>query len=72
MNAPVEQNLTQQARWNTASISLPNRPKVGNPPTQRPLLTGIVDYEMLAGRTPFAGENAVAIAYKQVHDTHLH
>ena len=29
---------------------------------------GVVMYEMLSGSAPFTGENAVAIAYKQVHE----
>lgn len=29
---------------------------------------GIVMYEMVAGKPPFAGDNPVSIAYKQVHD----
>ncbi|HRE01370.1 MAG TPA: hypothetical protein PLV68_08725, partial [Ilumatobacteraceae bacterium] len=30
---------------------------------------GVVMYEMVAGRPPFTGENPVAIAYKQVHES---
>ncbi|MAL81234.1 MAG: hypothetical protein CL412_02020 [Acidimicrobiaceae bacterium] len=71
MNAPVEQNLTQTGSvMGTASYFSPEQAQGGQPDPRSDLYSlGIVIYEMLAGRTPFAGENAVAIAYKQVHDT---
>ena len=71
MNAPVEQNLTQTGSvMGTASYFSPEQAQGGQPDPRSDLYSlGIVIYEMLAGRTPFSGENAVAIAYKQVHDT---
>ncbi|HBU75997.1 MAG TPA: hypothetical protein DEB38_06970, partial [Acidimicrobiaceae bacterium] len=71
MNAPVEQNLTQTGSvMGTASYFSPEQAQGGQPDPRSDLYSlGIVIYEMLAGSTPFAGENAVAIAYKQVHDT---
>ena len=71
MNAPVEQNLTQPGSvMGTASYFSPEQAQGGQPDPRSDLYSlGIVIYEMLAGRTPFAGENAVAIAYKQVHHT---
>ena len=71
MNAPVEQNLTQTGSvMGTASYFSPEQAQGGQPDPRSDLYSlGIVIYEMLAGRTPFAGENAVAIAYKQVHHT---
>lgn len=71
MNAPVEQNLTQTGSvMGTASYFSPEQAQGGQPDPRSDLYSlGIVIYEMLAGRTPFTGENAVAIAYKQVHDT---
>ncbi len=71
MNTPVEQNLTQTGSvMGTASYFSPEQAQGGQPDPRSDLYSlGIVMYEMLAGRTPFQGENAVSIAYKQVHDT---
>jgi len=71
MNAPTESNLTQVGSvMGTASYFSPEQAQGAQPDPRSDLYSlGIVMYEMVAGRTPFKGENAVAIAYKQVHDT---
>ena len=76
LGAGVEQGLTQTgAVMGTATYFSPEQAQ-GAPTDQRSDIysLGIVMYEMLAGSAPFLGENAVAIAYKQVHEhaTPLH
>lgn len=70
LGAGVEQGLTQTgAVMGTATYFSPEQAQ-GAPTDQRSDIysLGIVMYEMLAGSAPFLGENAVAIAYKQVHE----
>ena len=70
LGAGIEQNLTQTgAVMGTATYFSPEQAQ-GAPTDQRSDIysLGIVMYEMLAGTVPFTGENAVAIAYKQVHE----
>ena len=71
MNAATEQDLTQAgAVMGTATYFSPEQAQGGNPDPRSDLYSlGIVMYEMAAGRPPFQGDNPVAIAYKQVHDT---
>ena len=70
MNSPTESNLTQAgAVMGTATYFSPEQAQGAQPDPRSDLYSlGIVMYEMVAGRPPFAGDNPVAIAYKQVHD----
>lgn len=70
LGAGVEQGLTQTgAVMGTATYFSPEQAQ-GIFTDQRSDIysLGIVMYEMLSGTAPFKGENAVAIAYKQVHE----
>lgn len=52
----------------TATYFSPEQAQGGQPdPSSDIYSLGIVMYEMIAGRTPFFGENAVGVAYQQVH-----
>ena len=70
MNAATEANLTQAGSvMGTASYFSPEQAQGAQPDPRSDLYSlGIVMYEMVAGKPPFTGENAVGIAYKQVHD----
>ena len=70
MNGPAEANLTQAGSvMGTATYFSPEQAQGAQPDPRSDLYSlGIVMYEMVAGQVPFTGENAVAIAYKQVHD----
>ncbi|MGA1705383.1 MAG: Stk1 family PASTA domain-containing Ser/Thr kinase [Ilumatobacteraceae bacterium] len=70
MNGPAEANLTQAGSvMGTATYFSPEQAQGALPDPRSDLYSlGIVMYEMVAGQVPFTGENAVAIAYKQVHD----
>ncbi len=70
MNAPSENNLTQVGSvMGTATYFSPEQAQGAQPDPRSDLYSlGIVLYEMVAGKPPFAGENPVSIAYKQVHD----
>ena len=71
LNSSVEQDLTQVgAVMGTATYFSPEQAQGAQPDPRSDLYSlGIVLYEMVGGRPPFAGDNPVAIAYKQVHDT---
>jgi beta-lactam-binding protein with PASTA domain/predicted Ser/Thr protein kinase len=70
LNSPTEANLTQAgAVMGTATYFSPEQAQGAQPDPRSDLYSlGIVMYEMIAGRPPFSGENAVGIAYRQVHD----
>jgi serine/threonine-protein kinase len=71
LNSATEQDLTQAgAVMGTATYFSPEQAQGANPDPRSDLYSlGIVMYEMAAGKPPFSGDNPVAIAYKQVHDT---
>jgi serine/threonine-protein kinase len=70
MNAGSDSNLTQVGSvMGTATYFSPEQAQGAQPDPRSDLYSlGIVLYEMVAGKPPFAGENPVSIAYKQVHD----
>jgi serine/threonine-protein kinase len=70
IGAAVEQGLTQTgAVMGTATYFSPEQAQGAQPDPRSDLYSlGVIMYEMLAGEPPFTGENAIAIAYKQVHD----
>jgi len=70
IGAAVEQGLTQTgAVMGTATYFSPEQAQGAQPDPRSDLYSlGVILYEMLAGAPPFTGENAIAIAYKQVHD----
>ena len=71
LNSSTEADLTQAgAVMGTATYFSPEQAQGANPDPRSDLYSlGIVMYEMVAGKPPFTGDNPVAIAYRQVHDT---
>lgn len=54
----------------TATYFSPEQAQGGQPDPRSDIYSlGIVMYEMIAGRTPFFGHNAVGVAYQQVHNS---
>ena len=70
MNSAADSNLTQVGLvMGTATYFSPEQAQGAQPDPRSDLYSlGIVMYEMVGGRPPFAGDNPVAIAYKQVHE----
>ena len=70
LNSAHEQDLTQAgAVMGTATYFSPEQAQGSTPDPRSDLYSlGIVMYEMVSGKPPFAGDNPVAIAYKQVHE----
>ena len=70
IGAAIEQGLTQTgAVMGTATYFSPEQAQGAQPDPRSDLYSlGVIMYEMLAGEPPFTGENAISIAYKQVHN----
>jgi serine/threonine-protein kinase len=69
LGAAVEEGLTQTGSvMGTATYLSPEQAQGSQPdPRSDTYSLGVVMYEMVAGRAPFIGDNAVGIAYQQVH-----
>ena len=70
MNSAADNNLTQVGLvMGTATYFSPEQAQGAQPDPRSDLYSlGIVLYEMVGGKPPFAGDNPVSIAYKQVHE----
>ncbi|CAB4886186.1 unannotated protein [freshwater metagenome] len=70
MNSAADNNLTQVGLvMGTATYFSPEQAQGAQPDPRSDLYSlGIVLYEMVCGKPPFAGDNPVSIAYKQVHE----
>ena len=71
LGSAIEDGLTETgAVMGTATYLSPEQAKGSQPDPRSDLYSlGVVMYEMVAGRAPFVGDSAVAIAYQQVHAT---
>jgi serine/threonine-protein kinase len=69
LGAAVEEGLTQTGSvMGTATYLSPEQAQGSQPDPRSDIYSlGVVMYEMVAGRAPFVGDNAVGIAYQQVH-----
>ncbi len=70
IDAGHDSNLTQDgAVMGTATYFSPEQAQGAQPDPRSDIYSlGIVLYELVAGKPPFVGENALATAYKQVHE----
>ena len=71
MGSAIEDGLTETGSvMGTATYLSPEQAQGSQPDPRSDLYSlGVVMYEMVAGRAPFVGDSAVAIAYQQVHAT---
>ena len=71
LGSAIEDGLTETGSvMGTATYLSPEQAKGSQPDPRSDLYSlGVVMYEMVAGRAPFIGDSAVAIAYQQVHAT---
>lgn len=69
LGAAVEEGLTQTGSvMGTATYLSPEQAQGSQPDPRSDIYSlGVVMYEMVAGCAPFIGDNAVGIAYQQVH-----
>ena len=69
LGAAVEEGLTQTGSvMGTTTYLSPEQAQGSQPDPRSDIYSlGVVMYEMVAGRAPFIGDNAVGIAYQQVH-----
>jgi serine/threonine-protein kinase len=69
LGSAVEDGLTQTGSvMGTATYLSPEQAQGSQPDPRSDIYSlGVVMYEMVAGRAPFIGDNAVGIAYQQVH-----
>jgi serine/threonine-protein kinase len=69
LGAAVEDGLTQTGSvMGTATYLSPEQAQGSQPDPRSDIYSlGVVMYEMVTGRAPFIGDNAVGIAYQQVH-----
>lgn len=71
LGSAIEDGLTETGSvMGTATYLSPEQAEGSQPDPRSDLYSlGVVMYEMVAGRAPFVGDSAVAIAYQQVHGT---
>ena len=69
LGSAVEDGLTQTGSvMGTATYLSPEQAQGSQPDPRSDIYSlGVMMYEMVAGRAPFIGDNAVGIAYQQVH-----
>ncbi|MBJ7488592.1 MAG: serine/threonine protein kinase, partial [Ilumatobacteraceae bacterium] len=69
LGSAVEDGLTQTGSvMGTATYLSPEQAQGSQPDPRSDIYSlGVVMYEMVAGRAPFIGDNAVGVAYQQVH-----
>ena len=69
LGSAVEEGLTQTGSvMGTATYLSPEQAQGSQPDLRSDIYSlGVMMYEMVAGRAPFIGDNAVGVAYQQVH-----
>jgi serine/threonine-protein kinase len=69
LGSAVEDGLTQTGSvMGTATYLSPEQAQGSQPDPRSDIYSlGVMMYEMVAGRAPFIGDNAVGVAYQQVH-----